>query len=470
MNRLTLQVFKYCKREGLLKDGMKIVAGVSGGADSVCLLRMLREMTDRLKLDIFCVHIEHGIRGEESRQDCEFVRRLCAELAVPLKIYEEDVPALAARMDMTVEEAGRYIRYRAFEEVRREEGADAIAVAHHLNDQAETVLFNMARGSGIKGMSGMSPRNDMIIRPLLGITRRQIEEYLNETGQEYCIDSTNTDLKYSRNGIRGVVIPELERIVTGASEHIARAAQELGEADDYLRAEAARVYDRAVEHADDSSEDKINIPLLANEAPIIQRYVVRSVLAGIYSGHKDLEYLHVNDVLSLCDKQSGRSISLPRGISARREGDHIYIGRPEVSQIMPAGPVELNLDGDTIVSDDIIICSRVEDYNMKETIPNDLYTKWFDYDKIGDALLVRTRREGDFLTIDDTGKRKKLKKYLVDEKVPVSERDSLILIADGGHIVWAVGMRISAHYKITAGTGRVMKVQLIRDTGTVPIS
>lgn len=459
MNRLTLQVFKYCKREGLLKDGMKIVAGVSGGADSVCLLKMLKEMTEQLGLDIFCVHIEHGIRGEESRQDCEFVRRLCAELAVPLKVYEEDVPTLAARMDMTVEEAGRFIRYRAFEEVRREEGADAIAVAHHLNDQAETVLFNMARGSGIKGMSGMSPRNDMIIRPLLGITRRQIEEYLSETGQEYCIDSTNTDLKYSRNGIRGVVIPELERIVTKASEHIARAAKELGEADDYLRAEAARICDREVTGGIEGGY-KLGIAVLTDRAPIIQRYVVRDILTKIYSGHKDLEYLHVNDVLSLCDKQSGRSISLPRGITARREGDHIYIGRPEASQILPAGPVELNLDGDTIVSDDITICSRVEDYNMEETIPNDLYTKWFDYDKIESTVLVRTRCDGDYLTIGDTENRKKLKKYLIDEKVPSSLRDQVILLADGAHIIWVVGKRISSHYKIGAETRRVLRIDI----------
>ncbi len=183
-------------------------------------------------------------------------------------------------------------------------------------------------------------------------------------------------------------------------------------------------------------------------------------MTKIYSGHKDLEYLHVNDVLSLCDKQSGRSISLPRGITARREGDHIYIGRPEASQILPAGPVELNLDGDTIVSDDITICSRVEDYNMEETIPNDLYTKWFDYDKIESTVLVRTRCDGDYLTIGDTENRKKLKKYLIDEKVPSSLRDQVILLADGAHIIWVVGKRISSHYKIGAETRRVLRIDI----------
>ena len=493
MHGLTNEVLSYCISEGLLKPGMSVVTGVSGGADSVCLLRMLMEMSSELKLKIRCVHIEHGIRGLESRHDMEFVRALCERLDVPLAIYEEDVPARAAQLSMTVEEAGRYIRYEAFKEEAAKSSADVIAVAHHLNDQAETVLFNLARGSGLKGASGMAPRRGNIIRPLLNVSRAQIEAYLSDIGQDYCIDSTNADMGYSRNGIRGLILPELDKIVTGAAGHIAGAAREIREADDFIRSMAAKARPEIVtvreenrpdnkqvkdkNTGDEAAADKkgalyiVDSDKLTLQPAIIQRYIIRSVLTDIYTTHKDLEALHVNEVMGLTDKQSGRSIGLPKGMIALKEGKNIVMGSREAifkPSDLSDGTV-LNINGDTYVPGLGVISVSVEEYDGSEP-PGGLYTKWFDYDKIGDALLVRTRREGDFLTIDDTGKRKKLKKYLVDEKVPVSERDSLILIADGGHIVWAVGMRISAHYKITAGTGRVMKVQLIRDTGTVPIS
>lgn len=487
MHDLTLKVYKYCIKEGLLKPGMKVIAGVSGGADSVCLLRMLKEISEEIPLDIICVHIEHGIRGEESRQDMEFVRDLCDRLNVPLKIYEEDIPQKAAELKMSVEEAGRYARYEAFDNEAEANGADAIAVAHHLGDQAETVLFNLSRGSGLKGVSGMSARRGEIIRPLLTISREQIETYLKDIGQDHCTDSTNSDTLYSRNGIRGLVLPELERIVNGAAGHIARAADEIREADDYIRSKAlearsaiVRVESANINHADredatgnSDPADKgsaspkifsIDIRSLKSEPPIIRRYIIRSVLTDIYSTLKDLEALHVDEVLGLAGKQSGRNIMLPKGIIAVREGERILIGpgnavfyREGLADDIRRG-IDIDTEGDTLIPDVGVISARIDPIDANEPVPEGLYTKWFDYDKIKNGLRARGRQEGDYLTISDDGQRKKLKKYLIDEKVPGSLRDSLLLIADGEHIVWAVGMRISAHYKITDETKRVLKL------------
>ena len=458
MNELTSRVYAYCRDKGLIADGMKLIVGVSGGADSVCLLRMLKEMGEVISLDIIAVHIEHGIRGNESVRDMEFVRSLCEELNVPLRIYEEDVPARAGELSMTVEEAGRYIRYNAFEKELTDNGADAIAVAHHLNDQAETVLFNMARGSGIKGLSGIAPSRDRVIRPLLGVAREQIEEYLNDLGQSYCIDSTNSDTAYSRNGIRGVVIPELERIVTGAAGHIARAADELREAEEYIAEAADRVYKNAV------PEGKLIIDVLKAEPRIIQKYVVRHMLSQIYSSLKDIEAVHVEDVIGLCDRQSGRSITLPGGVSARREGGTIvFLKRDGDAEGIGAQTgaglcIGLIRDGITDVPGYGEFEARVEKYDKSADIPKGLYTKWFDYDKIINGVLIRKREGGDFITLDPDGKRKKLKKYLIDEKIPLSERDALILLADGSHIIWIAGYRISSHYKVGDETERVLKV------------
>ena len=545
MSEFVNEVKKYCMDNSLLSPGTKVIVGVSGGADSVCLLRILLELKEVLALDVRCVHIEHGIRGEESRRDMDFVKCLCQELNVPLKIYEFDIPKRAAQTGMTVEEAGRYARYEAFNTELEACGADVIAVAHHLNDQAETVLFNMSRGSGLKGVSGMAPVNGRIIRPLLAVTREQIEEYLSKLGQEYCTDSTNKDVVYSRNGIRQLVLPELERIVTGASEHIARAADEIREADEYIRGEALKARaesveekaevegsneeingaedkgsdkevngaedkgsDKEVNGAEDKGSDKevsrtedkgsdkevsrtedkhtnrigvnkekeyvIEIEKLAAKPPIIQRYVVRSVLADIYTSHKDLESLHVNSVLGLMEKQSGRSVILPKGVKAVREYGRIIIGYDRKTDEGTAGSltgntgtgweeslredIELIPGSDTVIPGIGTFSACVESYDGTEPIPDELYTKWFDYDKIISGVRVRSRQEGDYLTIGADEHVKKLKNYFIDEKVPASKRDEIPLLTDGKHVIWVVGMRISSHYKVSADTKRVLRI------------
>ncbi|MCR4807435.1 MAG: tRNA lysidine(34) synthetase TilS [Lachnospiraceae bacterium] len=454
---LTQRVYEYCTKQGLLAPGMKVIAGVSGGADSVCLLRMLDEMKEELRLTIVCVHIEHGIRGEESRADRDFVRDLCRKLDIGLKIYEEDVPGLARERSLTLEEAGRYVRYEAFRKELEANDADVIAVAHHKDDQAETVLFNMIRGSGLKGMSGMAPVNGRVIRPLLILTREEIEGYLQRIGQDHRIDSTNEDPGYTRNAIRGGVIPKLREIADGAVDHIVQAAYEAREADDYIRSRAAEVYERAVGRQDNLFTVKIEE--LTKEPPIIQRYVLRSILTELYTSHKDLEALHVKSLAGLCSKQSGRYLDLPRGMAAKREGDRLLIGRREdISHDREMTDALLNIDGETFIGGYGTFSACVEDYDGAEPAPDSLYTKWFDYDKIISRVHIRNRISGDFLTIGSEENRKKLKKYLIDEKVPESMRDRVLLLADGDHILWVVGMRISEHYKIGRETKRVLKV------------
>ncbi len=455
--RLKDKVYKYCEKEGLISPGMKIVVGVSGGADSVCLLRILNEMKEALDLTLICVHIEHGIRGEESRSDRDFVRDLCGKLNIELKIYEEDVPRIARETSTTLEEAGRLVRYKAFAGELEDNKADVIAVAHHKGDQAETVIFNLIRGSGLKGISGMAPRRDKIIRPLLNVSRQEIEDYLKEIGQDYRIDSTNEDEGYTRNAIRNRIIPSLEAVGTMAVDHIIQAADELREADAYLRDQAGTAYDMAVTLS--GSLYRVSIDELAANAPVIRRYVLRSLLTDLYSSHKDLEALHVKSLLGLCDKQSGRFLDLPRGMAAKREGDFLLVGRKE--DILPSRQsidIDLNTEGDTPVEGRGTFSVSLEDCDGNEQVPDSHYTKWFDYDKIIGSVRIRNRLSGDYLTIGRDEDRKKLKKYLIDEKVPASGRDDLLLLADGDHIIWVVGMRISEHYKISRDTKRILKI------------
>ena len=457
-DRLTEKVYDFCMEQGLLARGMKVIAGVSGGADSVCLLRMLDEMKEALDLTITCVHIEHGIRGEESRADRDFVKDLCSQMGIEIKIYEEDVPLISRERSMTLEEAGRYVRYEAFKRELEKMGADVIAVAHHMGDQAETVLFNMIRGSGLKGISGMAPRSGSIIRPLLTLTREEIEQYLKNKGQTYRTDSTNSDEGYSRNAIRNSIIPGLCEIVEGAPGHIIKVADEAREADDYIRSQAVPVYERAVSRK--KNLYRVDIDKLSGEPRIIVRYVLRSLLAEIYTSHKDLESLHVKSLADLCHKQSGRCLSLPKGIGAKKEDRYLLVGKnedlePEHEEVN----ILLNTDGETRIPGYGSFYARLEEWDASSDIPDSHYTKWFDYDKITSSVRIRKRMTGDYLTIGGDEKKKKLKNYLIDEKVPSSDRDRVLVLADGSHIIWVTGMRISQHYKIDKETRRVLKIE-----------
>ena len=215
------KAFENLESRNMLEAGDVVAAGVSGGADSVCLLLVLKayaESHPEKKLQIKAVHVEHGIRGEESLEDARFVKALCEQWEIPLTVVSEDVREKARREHLTVEEAGRQVRYQAFEEVAGPGGK--IAVAHNAGDQAETILWNLARGSGIAGLCGMRKVRGKILRPLLNVPRREIEVFLRENGVSWRTDSTNLTLEYTRNKIRSQAVPALESVNARAVEHL----------------------------------------------------------------------------------------------------------------------------------------------------------------------------------------------------------------------------------------------------------
>ena len=235
--QLRERVFRYISEQHLIEQGDTVIAGVSGGADSVCLLFLLLDLKERLQINVTVLHIEHGIRGERSRQDAHFVEELCKTHDIPFQVRSVNATEYAGEHKVTLEEAARILRYEAFAEVAATYG-DAhvkIAVAHHRDDQAETVLFQMARGSGLHGLGGMHPKRDRIIRPLLTCSRRDLELYLSENNLPYVTDETNQDNQYARNRIRNVILPELKEIQPGCIDHIAAAAGELQEIDAFIK-------------------------------------------------------------------------------------------------------------------------------------------------------------------------------------------------------------------------------------------
>ncbi len=445
---LEKQVEQYITAQHLIEPDDLVLVGVSGGADSMCLLELLCACRQRMGFRLGGIHIEHGIRGAASLADAEYVSSYCENRGIPCEIIHVDACAYAQEHGYSLEEAARMLRYEAFEEAaQRLEGAGnsvKIAVAHHREDQAETVLWQMIRGSDLRGIGGIRSRRGRVIRPLLEVERSQIEQYLTEKNIVWREDATNADTAYTRNRLRQEVFPVLKELNAQAVRHVCESAARMQEAEAYLEEQTEKVYHRIVLEQENG---KLLIRTqLRDEPPILQRRVLYRALEACAGRSKDLEAKHMAALRELFDHQVGARRMLPYEIDAWRDYTGILLTHRQTTE-----PAEERLpDGITM---------EVTDYEPGMEISKKKYTKCFDYDKIEHHVQIRRRQSGDYLTIDADGHRQKLKNYLVNEKIPRQERDALWLLADGSHIMWVIGYRISDYYKVNEHTGRILKVQ-----------
>ena len=445
------KVLDFIRKNKLVKKGNSVVLGVSGGADSICMLKILSDLQKRLGISMYVLHINHQIRGEEADEDAAFVKKICTKFKVPHRIINVDVPALAEAEGLSVEEAGRYIRYDEFSKYAYEVGATKIAVAHNSNDNAETVLMNLARGTGIKGLGGIPPKREMedangniveVIRPILCLSRKEIEQYLKENEIEYRNDSTNDSTDYTRNKIRLEIMPILENINDNAMQNITNASNELADTSEYIEKDVDEAYDEYV------SEENGKL-FLSDESfaidPIVLTGVIRKMIENTAGKLKDITRIHVGDVVSLSDKQVGKKVDLPYSIVAEREYEGISIS------------TEDNKSDEEKDTREVVIAFEEDGFDVAN-IEELKHTKWLDYDKINDVV-VRTRQKGDYIVIDADGSKKKLKKYFIDEKIPRRERDQVLVVADGNHVLWVVGYRISEAVKVTSDTKKIIRLE-----------
>ncbi len=459
----------------MIAPGDRVVVGVSGGADSVCLLFVLLAWMEEIPFSLHVVHVNHGIRPEAG-DDAAYVEELCISHGIPFTLVEKDVRRLAKEQKRSEEEMGRLVRYEAFEEVLKQTGAQRIAVAHNSNDLAETMLFHLFRGSGLSGLCGIRPVRDHIIRPILCLERMEIEAYLEEKDIRYCEDATNAGDDYTRNRIRHHILPYAEKeIVQGCVGHMAQTAGMLLETEELLERMTMKAWEETVQ--------KVELPMVAfymdcaayhKLDPVIGRRLLYRVLGCLSPGGRDISYVHVQDVEELFAREGNRGVCLPYGIRARRQYDQVWLARQEQplrqeqdTSTFTLKPEELLGNGVRIpaVGIGILDFQVFSSKNFKD-IPQNRYTKWFDYDKIEGLLTVRTRQTGDFLTIRAVNGEqihKSVKDYMVTEKIPRQDRDRIPLIAQDHHVLWLVGYRISEYYKISKNTKRILQVQLRRD-------
>ena len=522
------RIYNFMTGYNMLEEDGCIIAAVSGGADSMCLLEVLREMQDRAGFRLKVFHVHHGLR-ESADRDLRYVSQYCEDRGIPFEAAYVDAAGFAAESGLSVEEAARHLRYKALEQAadrweqellssdygaaptpadcgaapapaRRTAEAPAgrtaeapagrtaeaptgrtaeaptgrkaecrIAVAHHMEDQAETVLFNLVRGSRLTGLRGMLPVNGRIIRPLLTCSRGEIEAFLNARGIRWREDETNEDVRYSRNLLRHEVMPLLERINKGAVEHIARAAEEAARAEEFLMEETERAALQCCERRD--SVTCVFVPELMRQPTLIRRRVIYGVIADTAGRKKDLQDLHVQAVLQLAQKNGNGRLDVFGGVRVEKVYDKLFFCMGAKNGAFRADAVS----GRRWPMDAGEYSCRVLDFDGDlSSVPRKLYTKWLDYDKIGAFPSFRTRREGDRIRLDESGRSKTIARYMIDAKVPAELRGRIVLPASGSEILWipagrtdaaeagtgssSDSGRISAAYMVSSHTSRILEI------------
>jgi tRNA(Ile)-lysidine synthase len=465
----------------MVEDGDTLVLGVSGGPDSLCLAHALLTLRGELGLTLHLAHLDHGIRGEESQADAAFVVELARQWGLPATVESGDVPHYARAQGLATEEAARRKRYLFLGGVAQETGARCVAVGHNADDQVETILMHLMRGSGLGGLRGMlfvqllgaepwwSGPTLRLIRPLLDVPRREIEAYCQEQNLKPRFDRSNLDLTYHRNRIRHELIPHLESFNPRIREVLRRSAQVIADDYDYLRLQGLDTWSKLA----GESEETVTFPLQpwSQLHPSLQRQLLREAIHRLRSSLRDITWTHVEQARRGLDRiESGGRITLPQGLSLFKGYDCFSISevptRPDVPLLL-RDPVPLAVPGVTrlpesgwAVRAEIVAREGAAQQALENTDP---WQSYLDLEITGPDLCLRVRRPRDcFQPLGMGGKSKSLTAFMIDAKIPREIRDQLPLVVSPAQIVWVAGYRIDERARITGRTRQVLRSRFVK--------
>lgn len=453
----------FCRQKELLLPGDRVLLGLSGGADSVCLFLVLLALAERWNLTIIPVHINHNLRGEAAEKDQRFCEELCCRHNLKLEVVSVQVKELAKEHGWTLEEAGRNARYQVFREWKEHYHCQRIAVAHHKNDQAETMLFQLLRGSRLKGLAGMEAVQGDVIRPLLVVTREEIEEFLSGRQQSFCIDHTNFEEEYTRNLIRHRMIPAAQQIQPRAVEHLADTAEYLGRVEQFLEVLTVDLYQKAVTECGEG-ELTVSIPELLSAEPLLAERVMYQALCRAAGKKKDMTAGFVSDCMALMEKQTGRQITLSDGLVVKKSYNELKLKKGNAAVVYHCEEIQTFPFVCFLPELGKNITLTVQEWDQTEqlfqekmySIPKSTYTKSFDYDKINGVVSLRSPTPKDCIALYTDGRKKKVMDVLKEAKVPQEERRNHRILCVGNQTLWIPGIRGSEAYRITKETKRVL--------------
>jgi tRNA(Ile)-lysidine synthase len=452
----------------MIESGDSVVVAVSGGPDSIALLKVLETLSDEYGLTLITAHLNHGLR-EEADRESEFVREISKEMGIEFECLTVDINFLRKGAGRSIEDTSRDVRYKFLNDVVKRHHAHKIALGHHLNDQVETVLMNFLRGSGPAGLKGMLPARDaMYIRPLLYVSRKEIVSYLDFHKIPFMSDDSNTEDIYLRNRIRHLLIPELTASYNPWLEQsLSNMAEIMRLEDDFMKTVTDKILSEWGTEADESNVVRIKISQLRKYHEAVQRRVIKNILLRSTPNGQGIGYAHIKAVEDLAHSNhpSGH-LNLPYNIEVRREYDFLVVSEvgkfdrkvlKEPDQVfykvtLP-GSVDIAELGKTFIFDLVEPPVQIKS-NRQDII-------FMDYDRITLPLIIRTGKPGDRIQPLGMKGTKKIKSYFIDEKVPVSLRRDIPLLLDQESVLWIAGMRMSERVKITKKTRRILKAEIV---------
>lgn len=452
----------------MFAPGDRVLVGVSGGPDSVALLHILKSLAPKMLLEIFVAHLNHGLRGEAAAADAEFVRELARRLELQAVVESKDVAGFARENNLSVQEAAREVRYRFFLEAAKQLGCDKLATGHNANDQAETVLFQFLRGSGVTGLGGIPPvRDGWIVRPLIETKRREIEQYCLDHQLPTRTDQSNLKPVYTRNKIRLQLIPFLEQEYNiNLVETLLRTSEIMRDQEEFMATLVPEAWSAVcVEQA----ETKITISLAAflKLPGVLQNVVLRKAWERLTGSGSKLGFVHLAKSLDLLRSgQTGSMMDLPAGIRLIKSYQEFSLSTAAVGDTADLRfSHTLNVPGITLIPEtgDAIKAEVLEMTSELDVLnrPDEIFV---DLDLVPLPLTARSRKPGErFRPLGQKGT-KKIKKYLIDCKVPRQERSRLpVLAAANDQVIWIAGLRADERWRVNPETRKVLKLKFIRN-------
>lgn len=431
------KVLQFCREESLFESGDRVICAVSGGADSVAMLHCLYSLKEELDIHLSAAHYNHGLRGEEAQRDADFTLRFCEKLGVRCHVGSGDVADFAKKEGKSTELAAREMRYAYLQSL----DCHKLATAHTADDNTETVLLHLLRGSGLRGLGGIPPKRGKIVRPLLSLTRQEIEDYLREQGIDYVTDSSNEQDFCRRNRLRHRVIPLLKEEMSGLNAQMFRQSRLLRAEDTFLDALAHKLLQEA------KCGDAYDRKTLLQADPVLQARALRLMLPESFRRELSMRHIQSLQKLLKAPVPSAR-IDLPLGISICRNFERLEIRQREP---VPRCPLrELKIPGETIIEEaGVKICCIFRENFQK--IVNTPFHFALKYDMISQSgIFLRARQTGDRLLMND-GHHKSLKKLFIEKKIPLLQRQRLPIFTNGEEILAVAGIGVSPLYRAQSG-------------------
>jgi len=445
----------------MLSGGETILIGLSGGPDSACLVHILNRLRDSLKLDLHAIYIDHGLRPGETEQEISFCKDFCDRLSVPFITKSIEVKAYAAEQKLNKQEAARLLRFRVFEETVYEVNAHKIALGHTSDDQAETLLMRLFRGAGSAGLASIPPVRKNIIRPLIDIQRKEIEQYLDDEKVGFITDSSNLKTDYLRNRIRLSLMPVLREFNPEITETLSKTAAIFRDEERYFEIIVTKTLMKLISRKTDSRIELFLSPFGSMDKVVIRRVLRRAIDAT--KGLRGISFIHIEDMIELIQSGNpGDRLFLPKGIRAIKDYS-TFILTSEIPATLDT--YTLSVPGETILKEAGIVLKATVDETQEREATRETSGLWsaygiFDADKLRFPLIARPRRDGDVFYPFGFGRRKKLQDFYVDMKVPRDERNRVPLIVSGEDIIWVVGYRGDERFKVTEETKKIVRFEV----------